>query len=122
MGFSEGFLSIFEKGGIMTGRGSLPLNRYAGGGVANTPQLAMFGEGRKPEAYVPLPDGRSIPVKMQGNGQPVVINQSINFSTGVVPTVRAEVMNMMPMIKEVTAAAVQDKRMRNPAFFGNTAR
>ncbi|MFZ5675865.1 MAG: hypothetical protein ACOZAM_23155 [Pseudomonadota bacterium] len=55
----------FAKGGIMTGRGSMPLRRYAGGGVANSPQLAMFGEGSKPEAYVPLPDGRSIPVKMQ---------------------------------------------------------
>lgn len=59
---------FFADGGIMTSRGPLPLNRYAGGGVANSPQLAMFGEGRKPEAYVPLPDGRSIPVTMQGNG------------------------------------------------------
>ena len=46
--------------------GPLPLRSYAGGGVANTPQLALFGEGRTPEAYVPLPDGRSIPVTMSG--------------------------------------------------------
>ena len=26
----------------------------------------MFGEGSTPEAYVPLPDGRSIPGKMKG--------------------------------------------------------
>lgn len=65
----------FENGGIMTSRGSLPLNRYASGGIANSPQLAMFGEGRTPEAYVPLPDGRSIPVSMTGsnsNDKPVV--------------------------------------------------
>ena len=29
---------------------------------------ALFGEGSRPEAYVPLPDGRSIPVTMSGAG------------------------------------------------------
>ena len=58
----------FANGGIMTGDGPLPLNKYASGGIANSPQLAMFGEGRRPEAYVPLPDGRRIPVAMQGGG------------------------------------------------------
>ena len=53
-------------GGIMTQFGQLELQKYSSGGVANRPQLAMFGEGRNPEAYVPLPDGRSIPVTMQG--------------------------------------------------------
>lgn len=67
-GDSGGLLGVlgdlfgFARGGVMTTRGPLPLNRYAGGGVAHTPQLALFGEGRRPEAYVPLPDGRSIPV------------------------------------------------------------
>ena len=59
---------LFANGGIMTGDGPLPLNKYASGGIANSPQLAMFGEGRRPEAYVPLPDGRRIPVAMQGGG------------------------------------------------------
>lgn len=58
----------FAMGGIMTSAGPLPLNRYAGGGIADSPQLALFGEGRQPEAYVPLPDGRSIPVTMRGGG------------------------------------------------------
>lgn len=52
----------FALGGVMTPHGPLPLNRYAAGGIAASPQLAMFGEGRMPEAYVPLPDGRTIPV------------------------------------------------------------
>jgi lambda family phage tail tape measure protein len=56
----------FADGGIMTSSGAVPLNKYANGGIANSPQLAVFGEGRMPEAYVPLPDGRSIPVTMQG--------------------------------------------------------
>ena len=58
----------FANGGIMTGDGPMPLKKYASGGIANSPQLAMFGEGRRPEAYVPLPDGRRIPVAMQGGG------------------------------------------------------
>jgi phage-related minor tail protein len=60
-----GGTTFFADGGVMTSRGRLPLNRYAKGGVANSPQVAMFGEGRGPEAYVPLPDGRSIPVSMK---------------------------------------------------------
>jgi hypothetical protein len=55
----------FALGGVMTAHGELPLHRYATGGVATSPQLALFGEGRMAEAFVPLPDGRSIPVTMQ---------------------------------------------------------
>ena len=58
----------FADGGIMTSNGPAPLKKYARGGIANSPQLAMFGEGSQPEAYVPLPDGRRIPVAMQGGG------------------------------------------------------
>ena len=61
-------LTGFANGGIMTGDGPMPLKTYARGGIANSPQLAMFGEGSMPEAYVPLPDGRRIPVAMQGGG------------------------------------------------------
>lgn len=60
--FTGGF--SFANGGVMSNVGPLPLKRYAAGGVANSPQMAVFGE-RGPEAYVPLPDGRNIPVKMK---------------------------------------------------------
>jgi cell division protein FtsB len=69
----------FEDGGVMTSSGPLPLRAYAAGGIARTPQLAMFGEGSMPEAYVPLPDGRSIPVTMQGSGGNIN-NISINVA------------------------------------------
>lgn len=73
----------FANGGIMTSKGSMPLNAYANGGIANSPQLALFGEGRMPEAYVPLPDGRTIPVTMTGGGMGgnVVVNV-INNAAG----------------------------------------
>ena len=70
----------FANGGIMTSQGSMPLNAYANGGIANSPQMAIFGEGRMPEAYVPLPDGRSIPVSMKGGaggGGSVTVNVSV---------------------------------------------
>jgi hypothetical protein len=64
----------------MTPAGPLPLHSYASGGIASSPQLALFGEGRMNEAFVPLPDGRSIPVSLRrGAGdQPVV--QNFNFN------------------------------------------
>lgn len=66
----------FADGGIMTAHGPMLLKSYASGGVANSPQFAQFGEGSTPEAFVPLPDGRHIPVKMQGGG----VTQNFNFS------------------------------------------
>lgn len=76
--------SFFADGGIMTSGGPVPLRKYAGGGIANSPQLAMFGEGAQPEAYVPLPDGRRIPVAMQGSNG-MTINQTIYAGQGTDP-------------------------------------
>lgn len=72
--------ALFANGGIMTGAGPVPLRKYAGGGIANSPQLAMFGEGSTPEAYVPLPDGRRIPVAME-NGGGKQVNITLNIQT-----------------------------------------
>lgn len=58
----------FANGGIMTAGGPLDLKAYAKGGVASSPQLALFGEGSMNEAFVPLPDGRSIPVTIRSAG------------------------------------------------------
>jgi lambda family phage tail tape measure protein len=63
-GSASGLIQL-ANGGVMTSAG---LRKYAGGGIANVPQLAMFGEGSMPEAYVPLPDGRTIPVTMTKSG------------------------------------------------------
>jgi hypothetical protein len=71
----------FASGGIMTQRGPLSLKRYAMGGIAKSPQFAVFGEGSQAEAFVPLPDGRSIPVRMTGAGGGS-INVSVNVDAG----------------------------------------
>ncbi|MCX7208190.1 MAG: tape measure protein [Proteobacteria bacterium] len=67
-GGSVGDFYGFANGGIMTPMGNLPLSKYANGGIAKSPQVAIFGEGRYNEAFVPLPDGRSIPVSLKGGG------------------------------------------------------
>lgn len=76
-GFDFSSVFGFADGGIMTPNGPLPLRSYAMGGVADRPQLALFGEGSMNEAFVPLPDGRRIPVALQGGGgQQIVVNNS----------------------------------------------
>lgn len=40
----------FANGGIMSAMGSVPLRKYAAGGIANSPQMALYGEGDQNEA------------------------------------------------------------------------
>jgi hypothetical protein len=64
--------ALFETGGVMPGtvQKTVPLRAFANGGVVKRPTLALFGEGKasKGEAFVPLPDGRRIPVALSGGG------------------------------------------------------
>jgi hypothetical protein len=70
------------KGGL----GSLmPVKGYATGGpIVRSPHVALIGEGKYNEAVVPLPDGRSIPVRMQGGGatQNVSVSLTVNALDG----------------------------------------
>jgi len=109
--FTGSFLPSFVMGGIMTGSGPLKLRRYAAGGIANSPQLAMFGEGSRPEAYVPLPDGRSIPVTMRGGGNVKVdsINISVqNTGESLSPAVQKQIANQVQTI--VMSNLVNERR------------
>lgn len=78
-GYSSQYIK-FANGGIMTDHGELALRKYANGGIADRPQLAMYGEGDMAEAFVPLPDGRSIPVTLSGGK-----NATGSQPTGAVP-------------------------------------
>ena len=71
----------FADGGVMTEYGQLALKKYANGGVASTPQVAIYGEGSGVEAYVPLPDGRTIPVTVSGTSN----GNSMSKSSGSAP-------------------------------------
>jgi len=91
----------------------------AGGGTIQGGRATLVGE-RGPEIFVPNTGGTVMnnmnSKNAMGGGGTTVINQSINFATGIVPTVRAEVMQMMPQIADVTKAAVQESAMRGGTF------
>lgn len=66
-----GELMPLANGGVVSGGlgRAIPVKGYANGGpIVSSPHVALIGEGQHNEAVVPLPDGRSIPVQMQGGG------------------------------------------------------
>lgn len=79
----------FANGGIMSSSGKMDLSAYASGGIANSPQLALYGEGSMNEAYVPLPDGKTIPVTMSG-GNGGNMDVSVNLINQTSQPVNAE--------------------------------
>ena len=58
--------------------------------------------------------GDIIPNSQLGSG--ITINQNLNISTGVSQTVKAEVMNLLPAIKQETVNAVAESRSRGGSF------
>lgn len=91
----------------------------AGGGSASINVPRMVGE-RGPELFIPHTSGivknNADTKTMMGSGKPIVINQNLNFSTGVSQTVRAEVMNMLPQIQSSTMEAIVDSKQRGGSF------
>jgi len=92
----------------------LPPNLRANGGFVSPSMPYMVGE-KGAELFMPKSAGTIIPNDKMGGGG-ITINQNLNFSTGIVPTVRAEVQNLMPQIKKETVGAVAEARSRGGAF------
>ena len=92
---------------------------FAGGGTIQGRRPIMVGE-RGPEMFIPNTGGRIVPNGALGGsltgGSPTVVNQSLNFATGVQETVRAEIFNMLPAIQKATLNAVVDQKRRGGAF------
>ncbi len=116
-GFLASLTSMFADGGIMTNIGPVALRKYANGGVATSPQVALYGEGSSPEAYVPLPDGRTIPVTMRGGGGGVNINIVVNANgqassntTGGNSTDQQAWMGMADKIKQLVITQIVDQK------------
>tara|TARA_R110000772_G_scaffold248182_1_gene362181 strand:- start:172 stop:2043 length:1872 start_codon:yes stop_codon:yes gene_type:complete len=99
---------------LSTIRNPNPTVDNASGGKVQKGVPTYVGE-RGTEIFVPDTTGsimNNMNSKNAMGGGTTVINQSINFATGVVPTVRAEVMKMMPQIADVTKGAVAEAAMR----------
>ena len=93
-------------------------NTKAGGGKVQAGSPVLVGE-RGMEMFVPDSGGKimnNMNTKNAMGGAPIIVNQSVNFATGVVPTVRAEVTKMMPQIADVTKGAVAEAAMRGGNF------
>jgi hypothetical protein len=91
-----------------------PPSFKANGGLVTKGRPYIVGE-RGHELFVPNESGNIVP-NNKLVGEAVTINQTINISTGVQQTVRAEIQNLMPQITSATKSAVADARMRGGSF------
>ena len=116
--FGGGKTPKINTGGVKT-KGYSPPSGLAGGGAMFSGQPRLVGE-RGAEIFVPHTNGSILnnmnSKNAMGSGKSVNIYQTVNFATGIVPTVRAEVTKMMPQIADVTKAAVQESAMRGGNF------
>lgn len=90
--------------------------RAMGGPVsANSPYIV--GE-KGPELFMPGRSGSIVPNNALGgnSGGGVTINQTINVSTGVQQTVRAEIQQLLPQISNAAKNAVVDAKRRGGSF------
>jgi hypothetical protein len=97
--------TLSARGGI----NNLPFKAI--GGSVQSGQPYMVGE-RGPEMFVPNSQGSIVPNNRMGGGGGVVVNQTINVTTGVQQTVRAEIATLMPQIANAAKGAVADAKMR----------
>ena len=96
--------------------GGAVVGARANGGSVMAGKPYMVGE-KGAELFVPNRSGNIVPNHELGKGgTPIVVNQTINLSTGVAQTVRAEVLNMLPQIAESTKGAVLDAKRRGGNF------
>ena len=94
---------------------SASLTTRAVGGPVSAGQPYLVGE-RGPELMIPSSNGKIIPNNQLGGGGSVVVNQTINVSTGVQQTVRTEIKSLMPQIAESAKAAVADAKRRGGSY------
>ncbi len=116
-----GGLPFLGGGGSVGGGGGDNFMAFAKGG--RIPSRAsggpvLVGE-RGPELFIPNSAGvirnNHDTMNMMGGATQPVVNQTINIQTGVAQTVRAEVMSMIPRIKQETIGAMIDGKKRGNA-------
>lgn len=109
-----GFISTAISSASGSPSGSPP-GGHAIGGSVQAGKATVVGE-RGAELFVPHSAGSIIPNDRMSGGGGDVVNVNLNLSTGVSQTVRAEVMNMLPMITNATKTAVIDAKRRGGSF------
>ena len=122
LGGAGGFLSdLFGGSADALAGGSLGIAGHAQGGTIQSGQPSIVGEHGR-ELFVPPSAGRILSVPQTkdalGGGGGVTVQQTINVSTGVQQTVRAEIQSLMPQIASASTQAVLNARRRGGAFAG----
>jgi hypothetical protein len=85
------------------------------GGTVSKGQAQIVGE-RGRELFIPNTNGAIVNSDQLQGGSGLVIQQTINVTTGVQQTVKAEIMNLMPQIANSAKQAVADARMRGGSY------
>jgi hypothetical protein len=94
--------------------GAVSMGPKAIGGPVQAGGSYLVGE-RGPELFRPARSGSITPNDQLGGGT-IVVNQTINVSTGVQQTVRTEIKSLMPQIAESAKAAVADAKRRGGSY------
>ena len=106
-------------GSVFGGGGDIPGLASGGAVVAGSP--AVVGEHGR-EIFVPSSPGRILSVPQSkaavNGGGGTTVNQTINVTTGIQQTVRAEIQSLMPQIAAASTKAVLDARRRGGSFAG----
>lgn len=112
----------FADGGIASRGRPVALPKFAGGGIARS--ASIFGEAG-PEAAVPLPDGRRIPVDLRmpepvrasgGMSASIVVAPVFNVENGTPEGVDKLKNEIVPLIERVAKTEVAQQIDRNPVF------
>lgn len=112
----------FANGGIASHGRPVSLPKFAGGGVARS--ASIFGEAG-PEAAVPLPDGRRIPVDLRmpepvaapgRAAASIVVAPVFNVENGTPEGVDKLRNEIVPLIERVARTEVAQQIDRNPVF------
>lgn len=120
-GFITSFLGGNFVSGPFMGVGSRanfapPIRPFEGGGyTGNGPRTGGL-DGRGGFMAMLHPNETVIDHTRGNSGGEVVVNQTINVSTGVQQTVRNEIQTLLPQIAEASKAAVLDARRRGGSF------
>ena len=116
-GFDFGGLFGLADGGVIP-KG---INSMATGGIVDKAQIVQIGEGKTAEAVVPLPNNREIPVKLEGERNQLVFNQSFDFRNAD-PATETRLRQQMEEIKRATITTVQSELNRGGSLAKRTGR
>lgn len=119
-GFSSGSSSVSTVG-MRQDAPAVPVipanisDSFAGGGFTGYGSRSGGVDGKGGFAAILHPNETVID-HQRGGGGGVVVNQTINVTTGVQQTVRAEIATLMPQIANAAKGAVADARMRGGGY------